>query len=215
MKYIEYSLYDLDYNEEEIKQNVEKAIAFGIKNLSVPYAWTKFCRSIIKDAQISISNAIDYPLGILDTKTRNSAIINAIDNGANKIEIVIQNNYLNNKKYDKIRADIKSNYEICQDKNIPIQYFLEYRIFTHQSLIKACNILLETPIDTVYTSTGYMLDSVEDNIVASVLLEQKTQIKTIFTGNVWNKKQIEILKKNNIQRIRSKTIHSIDLCQQL
>lgn len=215
MKYIEYSLYDLDYSEEEIKHNVERAVALGIKNLSVPYAWTKFCRSIIKDSGISISNAIDYPLGVLDTKTRNSAIINAIDNGADKIEIVIQNNYLNNKKYDKIRADIKSNYEICQQKNIPIQYFLEYRIFTHQSLIKACNILLETPIDTVYTSTGHMLDNVEDNIVASVLLEQKTQIKTIFTGNVWNKKQVEILKKNNIQRIRSKTIHGIDLCYQL
>lgn len=215
MKHIEYSLYDLDYSEEEIKLNVEKAMSIGIHCLSVPYAWTKFCKTIIKDKGIILSNSIDYPLGVLDTKTRNNAIINAIENGAEKIEIVLQNNYLNNKKYDKIRADIKSNYDICKDKNVPIQYFLEYRIFTHQSLIKACNILLETPIDTVYTSTGHMLDSVEDNVVASVLLEQKTQIKTIFTGNVWNKKHLEILKKNDIQRIRSKTIHGIDLCNQL
>jgi deoxyribose-phosphate aldolase len=211
MKHIEYALYDLDYNEEEIKQNIEKAISLGVDTISIPYAWTKYCKSLLKDSGVIISNAIDYPLGILDTKTRNCAITNAIENGAEKIDVVIQNNYLNNKKYDKIRADIRTNQDICKQHNIPIQYFLEYRIFTHQSLIKACNILLEASIDAVYISTGYMLDNADDNIVASILLEQKTNIKTVFTGDIWNQRHIDILKKNDIQRIRSKTIRGIDL----
>jgi deoxyribose-phosphate aldolase len=215
MMHIEYSLYDLEYSEEEIKQNIEKAKVLGIKSISAPYAWTKLCKSLVKDTGIIVSNAIDYPLGIMDTKTRNNAIVNAIENGAEKLEIVIQNNYLNNKKYDKIRADIKSNYDICQQNNILLQYFLEYRIFTHQSLIKACNLLLEVPIDTVYVSTGHMIDNTEDNVIATMLLAEKTKINTVFTGNIWNKKQVEILRKNNIKKARLNTINAIGLCGQI
>lgn len=209
MTYIEYALHDLDFTEEEIKYAIESAISLGVNSISVPYSLTKFCKSITKNTPTTVSNPIDYPLGFLDTKTRNNAIINAIDNGADKIDIVIQNNYLNYKKYDKIRADILTNYQICQEKNIPLYYFLEYRVFTHHSLIKACNILLEAPISNVYVSTGYMLDSIEDNIVASVLLQQKTKIQTIFTGTLWHKKQVDMLNKNNITYIRLNTINSI------
>lgn len=214
MKYIEYALYDLDYNEDEIKSGIDQAIALGVNCISVPFALTKVCKALTKNTGIITSNPIDYPLGISDTKTRNSAILHAIDNGAEKIGIVIQNNYLNYKKYDKIKADMASNYEICQKHNIPIHYMLEYRVFTHQSLIKACHMLLEVPINTVYVSTGYMLDNIEDNITATILLNQKTNINTIFTGNVWNKKQIETLNKNNINFLRLNTINSIRIVKE-
>lgn len=209
MTYIEYALHDLDFTEEEIKYAIESAISLGVNCISVPFALTKFCKSITKHTSTIVSNPIDYPLGFLDTKTRNSAIINSIENGADKIDIVIQNNYLNYKKYDKLRADILSNYQICKERNIPLYYFLEYRVFTHQSLIKACNILLEVPVSHVYVSTGHMLDSIDDNIVASVLLQQKTKIQTIFTGTLWHKKQVDILNKNDIRYIRLNTINSI------
>ena len=209
MTYIEYALYDLDYTEEEIKSSIESAIALEVQCISVPYALTKFCRSLTKNTPVIVSNPIDYPMGLSDTKTRNAAISNAIDNGAEKIEIMIQNNYLNYKKYDKIRADIASNYAICQGRNIPLYYFLEYRVFTHHSLIKACNLLIESAVTNVYPSSGYMLDSVEDNIIASVLLEEKTNIKSICTANIWHKKQVELLDKNKISFLRFSTINSI------
>lgn len=209
MTHIEYALYDLDYSEEEIKNSVEAAVGLGVNSISVPFALTKFCKSITKNTSTIVSNPIDYPFGFLDTKTRNNAIINAIDNGAEKIDIVIQNNYLNYKKYDKIRSDILTNYQICQEKNIQLNYFLEYRVFTHQSLIKACSILMESPIKNVYVSTGFLIDSIEDNIIACVLLREKTNIQTIFSGNIWHKKHVEILNKHQIKHLRLNTIHSI------
>lgn len=210
MNYIEYAIYDLDYSEEEFKSSVECAIRMGVNCISTPFYFTKLCKSITKNTPIVVSNPIDYPLGISDIKSRNSAVSNAIDNGADKIDIVIQNNYLSSKKYDKIRQDILSNYEICKQHNIPIYYYLEYRVFTHQSLIKACNILLETPIENIYVSSGYMLDSVEDNIIATMLLQEKTNIKPIFSADIWTKKHVELLLKNNISRFRFKSLNSID-----
>ena len=195
MTYIEYALYDTDINEIELKQNVELAIINGANCISVPFAYTKQCRALAKDTPVIISNPIDYPLGLLDTPTRNTAILNSINNGAQKIEIVIQNNYLNFRKYEKIRQDIKSNLEICKANNVALYYYLEYRIFTHQALVKACGILQEFGLNMIYPSTGYMLDNIDDNIIATVLLHQKTGITAIFSGNLWNDRHVESLKK--------------------
>lgn len=211
MSYTEYSLYHLDYSDEEIRQAVQNAIKYSVDCISIPFAYTKYCKLLTKDTNIKIANIIDYPLGLLDVPTRNEAISNAINNGADKICVVLQNNYLNLKKYDKIRQDIKSNQEICAKFNVPISYYLEYRIFTHQSLIKICNILMEMSVDTVYVSSGYMLDNIEDNMVATILLKEKTGINTIFSTNIWNKKHLELLIKNKIDHIRFSNINSLDL----
>lgn len=211
MKYLEYAIYDMDFDEEEVKNNIELAKTHRVNCVSVPYFYTKFCRSLLKNDNIITSTSIDYPLGLSDTKSRNTAITQAISNGAQKIEIVIQNNYLSNKKYDKIRQDIRSNLDICAEKNVDLYYYLEYRIFTHHSLIKACEILKEFSLNTVYPSTGYMIDNIDDNIIASVLLGQKTKIQTVFTGNIWTKEHIDKLEKSNISSVRSNNIHSISL----
>ena len=215
MSYTEYLLYNLDYSDEETKKSIQEAIKYSVDCISVPFAYTKYCKLLTKDTPIKIANIIDYPLGLLDTQSRAIAISNAIDNGADKICVVLQNNYLNLKKYDKIRYDIKTNQEICSKSNIPINYYLEYRIFTHQSLIKACNILMEMSIDTIYISSGYMLDNIEDNIIASVLLKEKTGINTIFSTNIWTKKHIELLTKNKIDHIRFSNINSLALYRSL
>lgn len=208
---IEYNLYNLDYNEIELKTKIEECIKYGVSTISIPFAYTKLCRSLVKDTNIKVANPIDYPLGIMDTPSRGFSIKNAIDNGAQKINIVIQNNLLCSKKYDKIRQDIQNNRDICLEKNVELNYYLEYRIFTHQSLIKACSILVENSIEKAYVSTGFMLDNPEDNLIATVLLKDKSKIQTIFTGNLWTTKHVENLKKNNISHISINNIESIKL----
>lgn len=211
MRYTEYAIYDMDFNENEIKQNIEKAIATKVDCISVPYFYIKLAKLLVGSNNIKISTAIDYPLGLSDTKTRNCAISSALEAGVDKLEIVIQNNLLSLRKYDKIRNDIKSNQDICQQKNIPIFYHLEYRVFTHQSLIKACEILQEFNINTIYPSSGYMIDSIEDNITASVLLIQKTGISAIVTGNIWTKQHLSMLNKNNLHNVRTNNLNSLFL----
>lgn len=209
MTYIEYALYDLDTTEQDIKQNVEIASKIGVNCISVPYSFIKLVKGLVADKNIIVSTAIDYPLGILDSGTRNTAIKTAINNGAEKIEIVLQNNYLTTRKYDKIRHDIKSNTDITNEYKIPLFYHLEYRVFTHQSLIKSCEILQEFGIHNVYPSTGYMLDDIEDNMIASIILKTKTNINTIISGNIWTKSHFECFMKHKFSSIRINNINSL------
>jgi deoxyribose-phosphate aldolase len=208
---IEYSLFDIDNNENEIKTKIAEAIKYNISSIIVPFAHTKLCRSMTKNTNILVGNAIDYPMGFLDTESRNCAINKAIDNGAQKINIVIQTCLLANRKYDKIKEDIQKNYETCQSKGIELSYYLDYRTFTHQSLIKACSLLIENNIQKVYVSTGHFLDDPDDNLIAVILLKDKTKIQTIFNGNVWTKKHIDNLRKNKIQYMSFNNLYGIRL----
>jgi hypothetical protein len=53
-----------------------------------------------------------------------------------------------------------------------------------------------------------MLDNIDDNIIAVILLKQKTNINTIFSGNIWTEQHVKTLIKNNINHIRFNNIYS-------
>jgi deoxyribose-phosphate aldolase len=199
----------MDFDENEIKLNLDKIKNYPVGCVSVPYFYTKNTKTALKETNIIVSNSIDYPLGILDTRSRNCSIVNSIENGAQKIELVFPNVFLSNKKYDKIRNDIKTNKQICDDHNVPLFIYLEYRVFTHQSLIKACDILKEFDINYAYASTGHMIDNIDDNIIATMLLSQKSNITTIFTGNIWTKEHSKKIDKHNISYIRTSSLESV------
>ena len=101
-----------------------------------------------------------------------------------------------NRKYDKFREDIKNNLEICTKNNIELRYILEYRVFTYELLYKVSQILMDFGINTIYPSTGYLLDDINDNILASALINKKVPINIICNGNIWNISQINNVSKN-------------------
>lgn len=207
---IEISFHDLETKETDLKTDIIRAIKYQPDYISVFSQYVKLARKTTSN-NIPISTPIDYPLGISDLSTRHAEIIAAHKNGASKVDIVIPILYLINRKYDKFREDIKNNLELCQTLDINLSYMLEYRVFSHLALTKICNILKEFKLSTIYVSTGYMLDDISDNLIASMYLAQKADMKTIINGNIWNKNQINHIMKHKPYGIRLKNIYSLEL----
>jgi deoxyribose-phosphate aldolase len=128
------------------------------------------------------------------------------------ISIVMPSNYLVNRKYDKIREDIKQNIDIAKaaNPNINIRYILEYRRFDHSILAKICDILIHNNIYEIYPSTGLFIDDINDNIIASVFLTKKTGIKCILTGKVWTERQAKSIIDSGSYGISLNSIHGIN-----
>jgi deoxyribose-phosphate aldolase len=119
-------------------------------------------------------------------------------------------NLASNRKYDKIREDVKNNSEFCQQNSMELRYTLEYRIFDHHCLKKLCEIFANSGVQYVYPSTGYFLDNLADNILASIFLYQNsTDIKIISTGNIWTSKHFETIGKSGLFGFRSSSLHSL------
>lgn len=209
---IEYSYYDVAANETEIKENLKIAITYPIYSISVLPYYVKLAKTIIGSHPIKVSTVIDYPLGLSDTSTRISATNQAIKNGASSIEIVAPTQILSNRKYDKFREDITNQINICKDKKIELKYILEYRIFHYELLYKISQILKTQGISDIYPSTGYLLDDIYDNLLASALINKKNpEINVISTGNIWNNDQITKILKMNLYGFKINSINALDL----
>jgi deoxyribose-phosphate aldolase len=209
--YIEYACYDYSLSDEDIKNNVALAIQLGVKHLCLHYTNISLIRGPIEEHDLSISSPLDYPYGLLDSKNRLSVISSAIKAGAKTVDIVAPAKFIANRKYDKLRDDIRNSLVLCQENNVNLRYILEYRVFNHETLAKTCQIFKSLGVEYVMPSTGHMLDDINDNMIACKYLSSKSKIQTICNGNIWTEKQAESLRSSNIYGVRLHHIPSIAL----
>lgn len=208
--HIEYACYDRTLTEDEVKENIAKAIKLGIKNISTYQYSIPYIKSILND-NIRLTCPADYPYGLSDLKSRNAIVSQIAKSGVHGIDLVIQSKFVSNRKYDKIREDIKTNLEICAENNVDLRYILEYRLFGHETLAKICQILKFFNINEVIPSTGQMIDDIHDNIIAAKYLNTKSEINVIINGNIWNQKQLDNIKNSEINNIRLYHLSNIEL----
>lgn len=193
--YIEYYINSIDEKDIQIKSNIDEVIKYPISGILAPYSQAKFIK---KNYPVqSVGCLIDYPISSCDPSRRSDLINDAIKIDINYVCVTIPFYYIINRKYDKFREDIKKNLELCNSRNVDIRYVLEYRKFDHALLTKICEILLVNNIKTIYPSTGFFLDNLEDNIIAASYLKQKTGISVIINGNLWTARHSESLIKAN------------------
>lgn len=208
---IEYAYYDTSSNDNELKEAIVACSKYSIDTLSVFPTYLKTVKALISD-NITLSTPIDYPLGIMESRIRLDSVNEAIKNGAKAIELVCPISIICNRKYDKFRDEIKNVIELCSQSETKIRYILEHRQYSYELMYKVAQILLAGGVDTIYPSTGYLLDNIYDNILAASLVHQKAdKIKIICNGNVWNDSHIDLIKKTSPYGIRVSSIHSLDL----
>jgi len=211
---IEYANYDISYNDNELKTDFDNINKLNINSVSVLPSHTKLAKNNLKSS-IKIATVIDYPLGYSNTSLRSASILSAIKDGSSIIELMIPTHSLCNRKYDKIKLDIETQYKICNEAGIELRYILEYRIFQVDSLYKMCQLLNSNHIHTILPSTGYFLDDISDNLIVCSLISKKIpDMKIICNGKIWNDKHYSIVSNTNLYGFRSYSIPSLNrICE--
>lgn len=211
--HIDFILNKTDENDTEARENLVEALKTDkVDSITVPYHLLKIIKPFTQHTSktIDLSCLIDYPLGISDLKTREFASSQAIKNGATCLDIVMPQNLAANRKYDKIREDLKNISDLSLDKGIKIRYILEYRIFDHHCLKKICEIFDSFNMQYLFPSTGYFIDNLADNIIAGVFLHQNSKnINIICSGDAWNSKHFDMIHKNGLFGLRFSSSHSL------
>lgn len=212
MTHIEYVCYDYSLNEIETQKNIAVAYKMGVTNIGVlPYSINTAKSAVSNPELINISVPLDLPYGLSDTKTRNFMVSQACKSKINTIDLFIPTKILSNRKYDKLREDIRSNLEICKENNINLRYILEYRVFSHEILAKVCSILMDLGVSTIIPSSGYMLDDISDNLIACNYLNTKSKINTICSGNMYTDKHAKLVSLSNVYGVRFHYLSGIQI----
>jgi deoxyribose-phosphate aldolase len=207
MQTIEYINVSYDLTENELIATLKKIQTIPeIQTVVLPPYFVKCARGILGHEK-NISCLVDFPMGMSDIKSRASISNYGIKNLANYIDIVLPSNYLTNRKYDKIREDIKYQKGLCSN----VRYILEYRAYDHQYLKKMADILVSNNLNTVCISTGQSIDVLSDAMIASqFLIDQVEGLQTILCANFWNPRHFELLFKHKPYGIRSSSLYTLE-----
>lgn len=211
MNIIEYGHYDIASNELETKELITKALTFHPQTISTLPYYTKIVKPLLPE-QTKLSSIIDYPFGLSDSESRSKLLETAIKNGSEIVEIVAPNHLLCNRRYDKFRKELDTYSKLCSEANVEIRYMLEYKLFTPELLYKAAHILIDFNIPVMYPSVNYLLDNISDNILVSMLINQKNpKIKIIVNGSAWTDEHINILFNNpKIYGYKTSNIYTLE-----
>jgi len=209
---IEYGYYDIASNEKEVKENIEHSLDFAPSAISVLPQYLRLVGKSLLEENVSVGTIIDYPFGLSSSRSREDSVTDAIDKGANYIEVVCPNFNLCNRKYEKFRIEIDKFTELCSSANVELRYVLDYKIYNLNLLQKVSQILVSKKIFTICPSVGFLMDAISDNILVGMLIIKKNpEMNIIFNGQAWTDEHIDlILSNSSIKTYKTNNIHTLE-----
>ena len=123
---------------EEIKEICDDAIKFQTASVCIPASYVKRAKDYV-DGKMAICTVIGFPNGYHTTATKIFETRDAVANGADEIDMVINIGFLKDKRYDEIEQEIRKIHEACSGKTLKV-------------IIETCLLTDEEKICLLYTS---------------------------------------------------------------
>ncbi len=137
---------------DDIKAVCDDGIRFGTASVCIPASFVADARAYVGD-KLKICTVIGFPNGYSTTKTKVFECRDALANGADEIDTVINIGHLKDGRYDEILAELKALKEACGDKILKV--IIETCLLTDAEKIKMCELVTLSGADYIKTSTGF------------------------------------------------------------
>ncbi len=137
---------------DEIKAICDDGMKYKTASVCIPPAYVKQAKDYVGD-NLAICTVIGFPNGYNTTATKEFETKDAIKNGADEIDMVINIGQLKAKNYDYVLDEIKILKAACGDKILKV--IIETCLLTDEEKVKMCKIVTEAKADYIKTSTGF------------------------------------------------------------
>jgi deoxyribose-phosphate aldolase len=137
---------------EEIKQICDDAISYQVASVCIPPSYVRKVKEYVKE-KIAVCTVIGFPNGYNTTSVKVYETKDAIQNGADEIDMVINIGDLKSRNYDLIENEIRQLKQACGDKILKV--IIETCLLTEEEKIRMCEAVTEAGADFIKTSTGF------------------------------------------------------------
>jgi len=157
-KYIEHTLLKQDAKKNDIIKLLDEAIEYDFLGVCVNPVNVKFAKDYLKDSEIKVVTVIGFPLGQSTTEAKVLETIDAIKNGADEIDMVLNSGKLKDLEFDYIINEISQIKKACQ--GMVLKVILETDLLSNEEIKTACELCVKSGADFVKTSTGFVKDGI-------------------------------------------------------
>ena len=137
----------------DIERVCAEARKYGFCSVCINPFWVACAKQLLKGSDVKVCTVIGFPLGANTSAVKAYETKDALNNGADEIDMVINIGALKDKDYDTVLADIQAVRKECQGHTLKV--IIETSQLTDDEKVKACEISAQAGADFVKTSTGF------------------------------------------------------------
>lgn len=168
-KYIDHTILKPETTQEQVEKILSEAKEYDFASVCVNPTWVSLAAESLKDSDVKVCTVIGFPLGANTSAVKAFETKDAIANGADEIDMVINVGALKAGNDALVLDDIKAVVDASGDKLVKV--IIETCLLTDDEKVRACQLSKEAGADYVKTSTGF---STGGATVADVALMRKT-----------------------------------------
>lgn len=206
---IDYTRIADNLDNDKVKEICKEAEDNNFYSVCILPQYVAVANSFLKN-KIKISALIDFPKGQSDVKQKINAIDEAIVNGANEIDVVINYKLIKDSEEKvTLENEIRELTEYCHIEGVIIKIIIETGTLNYQEIETICRMCIDSSVDFIMTSTGKLPndDSFETKLEKVKFMRKilPDDIKIKFSGGVRTNEQIKEL-KSIVDRIGTSVI---------
>ncbi len=153
-KFIDHTLLKADATTADIEKLCKEAIEHQFYSVCVNSGYVALAKHLTQGGGVKVCSVVGFPLGAMASEAKMFETQNALSNGADEIDMVINVGYLKSGNIDQVRAEIATIKQLVGEERV-LKVILETCYLTDEEKRLACRLSVEAGADFVKTSTGF------------------------------------------------------------
>ena len=168
-KYIDHTVLKADTPKAKVQQIIDEAIQYDFMSVCINPTWVSFAAEKLVATDVKVCTVIGFPLGANTSTVKAFEAAEAIKNGADEVDMVINIGAAKDGDWDLVESDIQA--VVDASKDVTTKVIIETSLLTDEEKVKACQAAVRAGSDFVKTSTGF---STAGATVADIALMRQT-----------------------------------------
>ena len=152
LKTVDHTLLSQNATWEQIRGICDDGVKYGCASVCIPPSYVKQAAEYLGD-RLPVCTVIGFPNGYSTTATKCFEASDAVKNGAEEIDMVINIGWVKDRKWDELLNEIREVKKACEGKMLKV--IIECCLLTDEEKAKMCGIVSESGADYIKTSTGF------------------------------------------------------------
>lgn len=152
MRHVDHTLLSQTATWEDIKRICDEAMEYHTASVCIPPSYVKQAKEYVR-TKMAVCTVIGFPNGYMTTKAKEFETRDALENGADEIDMVINIGWVKDGRFDCIEEEIRTLKKACGAKILKV--IIETCLLTEEEKIRMCEVVTRAGADYIKTSTGF------------------------------------------------------------
>ena len=173
---------------EDIQKIVEEGIHYGCASVCIPPSYVKQAAEYAQ-GKVKVCTVIGFPNGYNTTAVKCFEASDAVENGADEIDMVVNLGWVKDGLYDQVLSEIRAVKEACHGRTLKV--IIETCLLTQEEKEQLCRVVSESGADYIKTSTGFSTGGATAQDVALLREHSAPELKVKAAGGISSKEDAQ------------------------